>query len=189
MPDRDMFVEELAATVDKMFADEVNDPSAKEIARYHFPDRTLPGDIIESVRKRLGKVRDVLEEHYDHAVFLLNKTYYLRYRDESPETEADANRCVAGIGQGAKQEGLGRQTDDLEGSDLLWKAMANQNLKAGSGKVVKGIDRAIQAVADGRMDKKEVQKLIKQRLDKAAERRDELEKATAPALPAGSDEE
>jgi hypothetical protein len=67
--------------------------------------KALAGEIIESVRKRLHRVRDVLETDYDQPVCLLSYTYYSRFRSKEPTTEADARRCVP-HGRGIHAAGL-----------------------------------------------------------------------------------
>ena len=74
MRPRDPYVIELAQTVNVMFGEGKFDPSADEIAEVHFPDRDLGGEIVEGIRKRLRKVRDVLEVDYQrlcHSPFSL----------------------------------------------------------------------------------------------------------------------
>jgi hypothetical protein len=79
----DQYIIQLAETVHNMFERGVTDPSAQEIAEAHFPGKALPGDIIESVRKQLHRVRTVLLEDYDQPVYLLSRTYYNRFRSKA----------------------------------------------------------------------------------------------------------
>src|SRR5438132_12656823 len=102
---KDHFVTQVAATVSGMF-EENPDPSADEIAKAHFPERALAPEIIESIRKRLHRIREVLETVYDLPVYLLSFTYYSRFRDAPPATNSDARRCVPGTGPGARVEGI-----------------------------------------------------------------------------------
>ncbi len=155
---RERYVEELADTVNSLFDHGNNDPDATEIAEAHFPGRALAGEIIESVRKRLGRVRDILEQEYHHPVYLLSPTYYIRFRHVPPQTAADVRRCIP-MGQGRIAAGIARQT---KSDDLLWEATVNQGLVSGAGKLKKGFDRTLEAVEGSRIDKPRAAVMIDQ---------------------------
>ncbi len=138
------YVEELAQTVNMLFANDVTDPSTREIAEAHFPGLALGGEIIEGIRKRLHKICDVLEGDYGHPVVLVSRTYYSRFRKEKPKTMADAMRCHP-IGYGKNQFGIYLPTDT---EDLVYRAMLQSNRAQGAGKVKRNADRAVDA-ADG----------------------------------------
>lgn len=150
MRTREPYVIELAQTVNSLFSKGTNDPSAEEIAEAHFPDRALGGEIIEGIRKRLRRIRNILEEDYEHPVYLLTHTYYSRYRHEPPTTEAEGRRCIPG-GYGISSAGLRLHTDGE--TDLIWQAMISQNLISGAGKVKKSVDRTVNAVEEKRLPK------------------------------------
>jgi hypothetical protein len=145
---REQYIIELAETVHKLFGNDVTDPSAREIAEAHFPDRALVGDIIESVRKRLHKVRAVLEEDYDQPVYLLSRTYYNRFRRNPPQNESDARRCIP-TGYGKQTEGIRLQTNGDD--DLIYQATLSHSFSAGAGLVRKQTNRVVHAVEDERL--------------------------------------
>lgn len=180
-----MYVEELAGTVMEMFANGDTDPSALEIAEAHFPDKTLGGEIIEGVRKRLGRVRDVLEETYEQPVHLTSRTYYIRFRDNPPKTQANARRCLP-VGHGVKQEGLRLQDGP---DDLIWQAMLALNLAAGAGKVKKSVDRTADAVEDHRLSEEDARGILAEAGRRAQPRKPAIVQRVMEALPGGSSEE
>jgi hypothetical protein len=147
---RDQFVTELAQTVNEMFAKLNTDPSADEIAKAHFPDRALAPEIVESIRKRLHRIREVLETAYDLPVYLLSSIYYSRFRKFAPLTDADARRCVPGIGPGARVEGIRLHTGGDK--DRIYEAMFGQNYSSGARKVKRQSDRVLTAVQDQRLE-------------------------------------
>jgi hypothetical protein len=141
------YVLELASTVNLMFSKGINDPQASEIAHEHFGDRTLGGEIIEGVRKRLPRIRRVLEEDYSYQICPLSRTYYTRFRRRPPLTEAEARRCLP-IGHAVRQEGLYR----LSGAnDLIWNAWQRLHLNQGASKVKRRANAVLHAVAAGHL--------------------------------------
>jgi hypothetical protein len=148
---RDLFVTQVAETVNEMFAKGQLDPSAEEIAKAHFSGLALAPEIVESIRKRLHRIREVLESVYELPVYLLSYTYYLRFRWKPPSTNADARRCLPGIGTGARVEGL--RIHSTGDDDLIYQAMLDQNYSSGAGKVKKQSDRVLTAVQDRRLGK------------------------------------
>lgn len=141
------YVLELASTVNLMFSKGINDPQASEIAHEHFGDRTLGGEIIEGVRKRLPRIRRALEEDYSYQICPLSRTYYSRFRRHAPLTEAEARRCLP-IGHAVRQEGLYR----LAGADdLIWNAWQRLHLNQGASKMKRRADAVLHAVASGHL--------------------------------------
>src|SRR4051794_7820835 len=147
---RDQYIIELAETAHKLFESGVTDPSATEIAEAHFEGKALVGDIVESVRKRLHKVRTVLVEDYDQPVYLLSRTYYNRFRSNPPENESDARRCIP-LGYGKPTQGIRLQTDGDD--DLIYQAAVAQGLSMGAGLARRGTNRVIGAVEDERLSR------------------------------------
>jgi Ni,Fe-hydrogenase III large subunit len=179
---RDMqYVAELAETVNNMFAAGIYDPSADEIARAHFPDRALAGEIVESVRKRLPRVRNVLEQDYEHPVCLLSPTYYTRFRKTPPINEAEARRCLP-MGHGVRAAGIRLQTQGDE--DLIWQAMLSQDIASGAGKVRKAGDRTLTAVEEHRLEMPRAASLLKRAQKQAAPENLALASEVMKALPA-----
>lgn len=193
MATKEIFRQELADTVNKLFEGEGpvdtpnTDPHATEIAEAHFPDRALPGDIIEAIRKQLNQVRDILEEDFDHPAHLVSRTYYSRFRESAPQTEEDARLCIP-IGRGKEVKGL-RLPDGKD--DLIWRATMAQNLGAGAGKVGKQLERIESALDAERLDPDKAEHLL-QNLRRAEPIRKQLEKriekGAAAELPAGDGE-
>lgn len=146
LPDKDII--ELAETVNNLFEKEIFDPSVREIADAHFGGKALPHEYIEIIRKRLHRVRTVLETVYGHSISLLSETYYTEFRLKPPQDAPEAQRCIP-VGGGNRAEGLRLQTTD----DLIWQAMIQQGLATGNGKVKKQVNRVLGAVQTGRLQK------------------------------------
>jgi hypothetical protein len=163
---RDQFVIELAQTVNEMFAKGYTDPSADEIAKAHFPDYALAPEIIESIRKRLHRIREVLETVYEHPVYLLSYIYYSRFRRFAPMTDADARRCVPGIGPGARVEGIRLHTDGDK--DRIYQAMFDQNYSSGARKVRRQSNRVLSAVEDHRLEEPHAASIMRRGMDQAS---------------------
>lgn len=162
---RDQFVTELAHTVNKMFAKGNTDPNADEIAKAHFPDYALAPEIVESIRKRLHRIREVLETVYEQPVYLLSYIYYARFRQFAPLTDADARRCVPGIGPGARVAGIRLHTDGDK--DRIYQAMFDQNYSSGAQKVKKQSNRVLTAVEDHRLQKPHAASIMRRGLEQA----------------------
>lgn len=184
MAARERYVIELAQTVNEMFERGDIDPSVEEIARAHFPDKALAGEIIESIRKRLAKIRTLLEVDYDLPVCLLSPTYYTRFRASPPQTDADARRCIP-MGHGVRAEGVRLQQGD---DDLIWEAMVRQNLAAGAGKLKKSADRTLDAVADGRVSEEHGGALLTDAQRRAAPEKPGLAEKITRELPEGDED-
>jgi hypothetical protein len=180
MSNRERYVVELAQTVTAMFEKGNSDPAAEEIAEAHFPDKALGGEIIEGIRKRLRRVRDVLEQDFELPVYLLNHTYYTRFRENPPTTEADAKRCIPG-GFRVATAGLRLNTDGDE--DLIWQAMISNNLISGAGKVKKSVDRTLDAVEEDRLTKPHAARLMDRGRRKAEPNKPALANEVMKALP------
>lgn len=180
------YILELASTVNLLFAAGINDPQASEIAHKHFADRTLGGEIIEGVRKRLPRIRRVLEEDYGHQVCPLGRTYYTRFRRRPPLTRADARRCLP-VGHGMRQEGLYRLSG---GSDeLIWREWQSLNANSGWSKGKRTTDRLLQAVADGQLPESAAAELLADGLRHAQPDNPELAARVMRALPSPDDDE
>jgi len=162
---RDQFVTEVAQTVSVMFTKGNTDPSADEIAKAHFPDYALAPEIVESIRKRLHRIREVLETVYDLPVYLLSYVYYSRFRKFAPLTDADARRCVPGIGPGARVEGIRLHTDGDK--DRIYQAMFGQNYSSGARKVKRQSNRILTAVEDHRLEEPHAASIMRLGLEQA----------------------
>ena len=180
------YVTQLAATVNDMFAEGNTDPSAEEIATAHFEGKALAGEIIESVRKRLNRVRDALAEFYNHDVYLLNRRYYVRYRHNQPTTEAEARLCLP-IGHGVQASGIRLNTGE---NDLIYQVSLSHGMASGAGKVKKGANRTLHAVEDHRLEMPRAAAMLQRVQNQAAP--DNLALATEvmqAALPEAEDED
>jgi len=185
VPTEHDYVEELAETINRMFGAGISDPSAREIAEAHFPEKALGGEITEGIRKRLHKIRDILEQDYLHPVCLVSRTYYSRFRREAPKTVADAARCLP-IGYGKKQQGVYLQRG---ADDLIWEAMLQSNLASGAGKVKRSANRALDGVEGGRLSAQRAGELLSETRQHLAPDKPELAEQVIAALPADTDAE
>lgn len=180
------YVIELGQTVHRLFADGLTDPSAAEIAEAHFPDKVLGGEIIEGIRKRLGRIRDFLEENYsEFPICLVSETYYIRFRYTPPMTTADARKCLPG-GYGKGQEGIRLQSGQ---DDLIWQEAIRLNLVSGAGKIKKSADRAVGAFEGKHLREADAARLLTEAQGRAQPRHPEVAEHLLEALPGGNDEE
>lgn len=178
------YVVELAQTVNQMFADGKTDPSADEIAAAHFPGKALGGEIVAGIRKRLHKVRAVLEIDYEHPVTLVSGTYYSRFRHNPPIIDADARRCLP-IGQGVSAEGIYLQRS---ATDLIWQAMVSLGLAQGAGRVKRSANRVLDAVEEQRLSERRAAELLAETQRRAAPTKPELAEQVMRALPGEGDD-
>lgn len=187
---RDQFVEELAQTVNRLFDDGKTDPRAKEIADAHFDPRSVPGDIIDAVRKRLPKVRDKIESDYLHErAHLVSATYFGRFRDELPQSEEEARLCLP-LGRGKAAEGIRLPT---VGNDPIWQATVTRNIGSGAGKAGKNLKRLAGALRNKEISPAKAMRVLDELSRRAGPAREEVERllddALAHVLPAGSADE
>ncbi len=178
MAKRDLYSDELAETVFGLFAIGETTPSAMDIAVAHFPGKALGGEITEGVRKRLGKIRDLLDED-GFSVCLVSDTYYRRFRRVPPATMADARRCIP-LGYGKAKAGVHLTSGD---DDLIWQASEAQNFAAGAGKVKKAVDRTLKAVEGGRLSDEHAGQMLVEAARRAAPDRPEIAARVTKALP------
>ena len=180
------YVIELGQTVHQLFAAGVADPRAKEIAEAHFPGKALGGEIIEGVRKKLGKIRDFLEKNYPEIpVCLVSETYYHRFRDTPPTTSAEARRCLP-VGQGVRTEGIRMQSG---ADDLIWQQHIALNLHSGAGKVKRSADRVVGAYGNARLQEADAARLLGEAQDWAQPDDPDTAEHLLEALPAASKDE
>lgn len=180
------YVHELGQTVHQLFSEGVTDPSAAEIAGAHFPERALGGEIVEGIRKRLGKVRDFLEENYpEFPICLVSHTYYVRYRDNLPTTTAEARRCLP-VGHAVKQEGIRLQSGE---DDLIWQQAIALNLASGAGKMRKSANRALAAYGNQRLTEDDAARLLTEAQSRAQPDDPDTAEHLLEALPAGEEDE
>lgn len=181
MAHRDLYIVELAQTVAQMFEAGNVDPSAEEIAETHFGRTVLGGEITEGVRKRLKKIRDLLEEDFGLLVCLLRRNYYTQQRrDNPPQTEAEARACIAAGGFRIPAHGIRLQTGD---SDLIWQAIMQRNLTSGAGKVKKSVDRTLDAVGQNQLSRPRAARLLDDAQQRMAPKDPTLAKRVMKELP------
>jgi hypothetical protein len=162
---RDQYVIELAQTTKRLLDEGNIDPSADEIAYAHFGRTVLGGAIEEDIRKRLGKIRTILEEDpqrggYGLTVYLVSKGYYtLGYRHNPPQTKTEASQClVVGRPRGSSKEeaqkgnpavaGIRKYTGD---DDLIWQELQRVSLRSAAGKEKKATDRILGEYEQGNL--------------------------------------
>lgn len=140
-------VRALAEATNNLFAKGIRDPNAFEITTEYLPDKILGGEVPEGVRKRLHKIRNILEEDYDLPVCLLSSTYYVRFRHKLIETKEDARRCLP-LGNTKRAEGIYLQE---KVDDPIWQAMVELGANTGAAKVKKSFNRTLKALENGRL--------------------------------------
>jgi hypothetical protein len=143
---RDKDVVALAKAVNTMFNLGMTNVNAQEIADFHFKV-PLANDFYELVRRRLGRIRDILAEDYEREVILLSDTFFRRFRSNPPINDEMARTCIP-MGNGNRAEGLRLQTDY---DDLIWKASIEANMATGSGKLKNTSNRVVAAVENGKL--------------------------------------
>ncbi|MEX2103262.1 MAG: hypothetical protein WD805_04800, partial [Gaiellaceae bacterium] len=155
-------------------------------AEAHFPGKVLGGEIIEGVRKRLGRTRDFLEENYPELpICLVSETYYVRFRDTPPTTAANARKCLP-VGYGKGQEGIRLQSGE---DDLIWKEAISLNLAQGAGKMKKSGDRTVRALEGHRLSEAEATRLLTEPQKTYQLERPEIAAQLLEALPEGDDDD
>jgi len=142
----DPYITALAATVNDMFADGINDPSADQIAHHYFgPDKYIPRSLIEDVRSRLGNIRNALADD-GHLTCPLSETYYRRFRNGKKITGTDdAVLCLA-TGRAKKQVGILRIVETAVNSDLIWASWHQLQLRQGAGKTRRSAEDVMTAI-------------------------------------------
>jgi len=153
----DKYNRELADTVNRMFGGDTGDPSADEIAEVHFGGKAVGGEVIDGIRKRLPKISRIIEQNYEHLVCVVSEAYYARFRNEPPQTDADARKCIP-VGQGVRSMGIRLSAGE---NDLIYQSAIRQGLATGGAKFKKGLDRTVEATTAGRVPKKRAARLLK----------------------------
>jgi hypothetical protein len=154
----DKYNRELADTVNQMFGSHRRDPSADEIAEVHFGGKAVGGEVIDGIRKRLPKISRLIEQNYEHLVCVVSETYYARFRNEPPQTDADARKCIP-VGQGVRSMGIRLSAGE---NDLIYQSALRQGLATGGAKFKKGVDRTVEATTAGRVPRKRAARLLKE---------------------------
>lgn len=176
MATRDHYVLELAASINAMFADGKIDPSADEIAEYHFEGKALGGEIVDGVRKRLSKLRNILHDDYEHPVYLVSNKYYAKFRFKLPVLTADARKCIP-FGRKKLAAGIRLHTDG--DNDKIYTASLAQIAAMGAGKVKRTKNDIIDSVDGGQLSEErggELMKDTKRKIEpRKKERGEELE--------------
>jgi len=175
----DKYNRELADTVNQMFGAGNTDPSADEIAEEHFGGKAVGGEVLDGIRKRLPKISRMVEQNYDHPVCVVSEAYYARFRNQPPQTDAEARKCIP-VGQGVRSMGIRLSTGD---NDLIYQAAIRQGLATGGAKVKKGIDRTVDATEDGRVPKPQAARLIKEVRSRTVPKRPAQLRKIMKALP------
>ncbi len=183
---KDAYLQDLAATVEKMFGDNRTDPSAQEIAIEHFGTDVLGGEIYDGVCKRIKAICKVLGETYGLKVCIVNARYYLKtakrpnYRDKPPETDAEARSCLP-LGHGVKTFGVKLCTGE---NDRIYQAAIGQGFASGGAKLKLNIDRTIEGYEAGNIpEEKAVPMINDARLKSTPEHLAEMEKIASLLKP------
>lgn len=139
---------ELAETVKDLFSKGQTTLVPKQIAKAHFQKRGLSKPMIEDVRKRLAKVKLILERDFKLATYLVGPGYFEKYIDHMPKTITEAMECMP-IGKGNKTQGIKLHTDGED--DLIWQMTMKMQMSSGAGKFRRGMERAADAVSSKRI--------------------------------------
>jgi hypothetical protein len=141
------FVADCATAVVELFAQNIADPSAKEIAvKVYGDDQYVSQGMIEDVRKKLNKIRAVLAED-EYQTCALGGLYYRKFRGPKrrPQTRDEARRCCGG-----KQEGiLGLGVDTA--LDIIWRESKSWQANSGASKIGRALSDVRTAVDNGRL--------------------------------------
>ena len=143
---KDNFANEIENTIRRMFHRGTLDPSAEEIAKEYFKGMTLNNEIVESIRRRLPRIKRTLVRRYGDPVYLVSETYYEEFRKEPPITKGDARKCVPG---GHSTKSMGIKLNVTGEGDLILQATRWSALKSQVAKKMKSTDRVIKAVENG----------------------------------------
>lgn len=155
---RDQYVTDLTATVNELFADGIDDPSADIIARrYWGQDKAVTKGMIEECRAKLSHIRRALDEDA-HLTCPLSATYYRRFRGPGKlKTQEEARRCLPT--RGLPQFGLLRLTGSAE-SDLIWTEWIGVQSKQAAGKTRLSVDDLLKAVRSGKMPIEQAREVV-----------------------------
>jgi hypothetical protein len=141
------FIADCATAVVELFAQEIADPSAKEIAVQVYGDGQYvsPG-MIEDVRKKLNKIRAILAED-GYQTCALGGLYYRKFRGpkRQPQTRDEARRCCSGKQDGLL--GLGVNT----ALDIIWRESKSWQANSGASKIGHALGDVRAAVNGGRL--------------------------------------
>lgn len=156
---RNQYVTDLAATVNEMFAEGVDDPSAVQITkRYWGEDKAVQAGMIEEVRAKLGRIRKILFED-GHLTCPLSPTYYRRFRGPGRlQTRDEARQCLPT--RGRPQAGILRLASTPEDSDLIWTEWISMQCNQGAGKAKTSFNELLIAVDKGKVSLDRAQEIL-----------------------------
>ena len=143
---KDCYAVELARAVALLFADGCSDPSAEEIATAYFSGKIMGGEIIDGVRKRLKRIRTILEKDYLIPVYLVADYYYSPHCNRCPADSAQARKCICG-GLHKSAAGVVAASDN----DIIYQEALKQNIISSVPKTAKAVLNIINAMNEGRM--------------------------------------
>jgi len=181
------YIVALGRTVQRLFEAGVTDPSAQEIVEaYYGDDKIVSAAMVEDARKKLGRIRDFMEQNYSEIpICLVSETYYVRYRDTPPESPEEARRCLP-VGQGVKASGIRAISGE---GDLIWQQAIALNFASGAGKVKKSGDRTIRAVQGHKLSDEEAARLLVEPQERYQLEAPGVAADLIKALPSGDQEE
>lgn len=151
-----LFVEELARTVSEMFVAGKHSPRYEEIVKQYYGTVAYGGSTEEDARKKLARIKVILERDYKLQCCLVGNRFYTVFRRKVPNTLADARLCLPlGNGNGAQGIHLCTGVDDL-----IWQASKELNVTSGARKAQKSFDDVTTAIANGRLTKEKAGELL-----------------------------
>lgn len=174
---------ELAETVKELFAKGKTTLTPTMVCKAHFQKKALSRAIVEDVRKRLCKVKVILERDFKVAAYLVGPGYFEKYEDHMPKTISEAMECMP-IGKGNKAQGIKLHTDGED--DLIWQMTMKMQMSSGAGKFRKGMERAADAVSSHRIGRGMGTALLQLAARKAVPRDTEANKEMRLALNGGN---
>jgi hypothetical protein len=149
-PSVDSYNRELAASINKLFEQKKLDPNALEIAQFHFEGKSVGGEVIDGIRKRLPKIARMMEQDYERRVCVVSEKYYTIFRNQPemfPLTEGDATRFLP-LGTGVRPMGI-RLCPDVD--DPIYRAAIKNGL-------VSGINAKQSPTAEKSMSRRDISK-------------------------------
>lgn len=153
----DPYIAALARTCVELFNEGHHDISAEDISRAHYPSADTPPDV-DRITRNLLKIRDRLEIGYGLPVCPLSGEFFVRFRDEPPQTAVDARRCLPG-GAGRRTQGIHLNTSP---DDLIFEESRRGNIASGAGKSRKNTDHILNAFREGRMAERRAGELLRE---------------------------
>jgi len=132
------YLSSVAETVERLFDQGTDDPSAQEIAVAHwgYGRGIMPPDMITGVVHRLPRIRQALRER-GHEVFPVSEKYYENGYRDSTELAPDELGQALPCGRGKHQIGIMRLTgESADKARQMFEAWNGLKVRQSVGKVI-----------------------------------------------------